>query len=143
MPPHFIRLLGQAADEAEPAPARLFAAALLRADLERWLKELAQEARDAGHTWAELGMVLDVTRQAVHKRFSNPDGPKHWRYDREAPNPQLEPMTDDDATELLVSWLSDSSEDDIAKNWSALPEEMLDKLPDAIREKVRRALDRP
>ena len=142
MPPHFIRLLGQAADTSEDAIARLLAAATLRADLDEWLKDLATDAREQGATWATLGTVLDVTRQAVQKRFSNPGGHRAWRYDTSEAEPQLRPMSDDRSVELLVEWLDGKSDAELKKNWSALPDEMLDKLPEAIREKVRRAIGR-
>jgi hypothetical protein len=39
---------------------------------EQVLKLCAQQSRDAGHTWRELGDLLGVTRQAAFQRFGKP-----------------------------------------------------------------------
>jgi hypothetical protein len=36
------------------------------------LREAVRAAREAGHTWADIGMTLGVTRQAAQTRFREP-----------------------------------------------------------------------
>ncbi|MFE7859294.1 DUF3887 domain-containing protein [Streptomyces sp. NPDC057403] len=40
------------------------------------LKLCVQQARDAGHTWQEIGDLLGVTRQAAFQRFGKPTDPR-------------------------------------------------------------------
>jgi hypothetical protein len=40
------------------------------------LKLSVQQARDAGHTWQEIGDLLGVTRQAAFQRFGKPIDPR-------------------------------------------------------------------
>jgi hypothetical protein len=40
------------------------------------LKLCVQQARDAGHTWQEIGDLLGVTRQAAFQRFGKPVDPR-------------------------------------------------------------------
>lgn len=40
------------------------------------LRRAVREARDDGATWAEIGDVLDITRQAAFKRFGSPRDPR-------------------------------------------------------------------
>ena len=40
------------------------------------LQQMVQRARDAGHTWAEVGQVLGITRQAAFQRFGRPVDPR-------------------------------------------------------------------
>jgi len=91
MPPALPNLLAQAANESEDPTARLFAAATIRAELDEWLPALAQDARDRGQTWADLGMALGVTKQAVQKRFGGEK--KAWVYDTTEPEPELREPT--------------------------------------------------
>ncbi|WP_066517216.1 DUF3887 domain-containing protein [Curtobacterium ammoniigenes] len=42
----------------------------------RVLDACVQDARDAGHTWQEIGDVLGVTRQAAFQRFGKPIDPR-------------------------------------------------------------------
>jgi len=70
IPPKLKNLVAQAAAEEKDAPERLFAAASARAELDIWLDQLAQAAKQEGHSWADLGKILGVTKQAAHKRFS-------------------------------------------------------------------------
>lgn len=67
-------LLAQALDTDRPALETLFAGATLYADVHILLGSLADEARRAGHTWADLGDVLGVTRQAAQQRFAGASG---------------------------------------------------------------------
>ncbi|HJP80701.1 MAG TPA: DUF3887 domain-containing protein [Pseudonocardiaceae bacterium] len=43
---------------------------------EQVLKLCVQQARDAGHTWQEVGDLLGVTRQAAFQRFGKPVDPR-------------------------------------------------------------------
>ncbi len=40
------------------------------------MREAVQQARRAGHTWAELGELLGTTRQAAFQRFGRPLDPR-------------------------------------------------------------------
>lgn len=64
-------LCEQATDSEASTPQRLLAAATLRGVLDEYLEALAATARSEGHTWAELGTVLGVTKQAVQKRWGS------------------------------------------------------------------------
>ncbi|MGH3152759.1 MAG: hypothetical protein ACRDOB_18790, partial [Streptosporangiaceae bacterium] len=44
--------------------------------VEAGLREAVQNARDAGHTWAEIGELLGTTRQAAFQRFGRPLDPR-------------------------------------------------------------------
>ena len=44
--------------------------------VEEGLREAVQNARDAGHTWAEIGELLGTTRQAAFQRFGRPLDPR-------------------------------------------------------------------
>lgn len=43
---------------------------------EQVLRLCVQQARDAGHTWQEIGDLLGVTRQAAFQRFGKPIDPR-------------------------------------------------------------------
>ncbi len=49
---------------------RLIAADQLAQELRVLVRELANEAHDAGCTWAEIGRALGVSRTTAHERFS-------------------------------------------------------------------------
>lgn len=61
-PPAYLDLVGQARDMDGAA--------------EQVLKLCVQQARDAGHTWQEIGDLLGVTRQAAFQRFGKPIDPR-------------------------------------------------------------------
>jgi hypothetical protein len=44
--------------------------------VEDGMREAVQQARRAGHTWAELGELLGTTRQAAFQRFGRPLDPR-------------------------------------------------------------------
>jgi hypothetical protein len=44
--------------------------------VEEGLREAVQSARQAGHTWAEIGELLGTTRQAAFQRFGRPLDPR-------------------------------------------------------------------
>ena len=51
--PHCVRLLRDLRDEAD-----------------NWLVLFVREAIERGHTWAEVGEMLGVSRQAAHERYT-------------------------------------------------------------------------
>jgi hypothetical protein len=44
--------------------------------VEDGMREAVQQARQAGHTWAEIGDLLGTTRQAAFQRFGRPLDPR-------------------------------------------------------------------
>lgn len=48
-------------------------------EVEAELQAAVQRAREAGRTWAEIGKVLGVTRQAAFQRFGRPADPRTGR----------------------------------------------------------------
>lgn len=55
-------------DEGSPV-ARLAAIARAKSDLAREESAAVRHARHHGLSWAEIGVVLGVSKQALHKRF--------------------------------------------------------------------------
>jgi uncharacterized protein DUF3887 len=64
-----------ATDSASPLTA-IGAARQLVASAETALQEAVDRARAAGHSWREIGAVLDTTRQAAFQRFGRPVDPR-------------------------------------------------------------------
>lgn len=62
-------------DDGSPLQALSVALAAVRA-AEGRLREAVDAARDAGHTWAEIGDVLGTTRQAAFQRFGRAIDPR-------------------------------------------------------------------
>lgn len=63
----------------DPALSPLDAVAVIRSlarVVEDGMREAVQMARQAGHTWAELGELLGTTRQAAFQRFGRPLDPR-------------------------------------------------------------------
>jgi len=60
--------LAEKATSQDPAVG-LRAVALLRRLLERLEAVQVQNARAKGWTWEQIALLLDVSRQAVHKKF--------------------------------------------------------------------------
>ena len=59
-----------AAGSPEPSPIeQLTALAARRRDLAREEEVAVRRARHAGMSWAEIGMLLGVTKQAMHKKY--------------------------------------------------------------------------
>jgi len=70
--------------------------------VEEGLREAVQNARQAGHTWAEIGELLGTTRQSAFQRFGRPLDPRTGA-----------PMSDTilpDAAERAVGLLADVAE---------------------------------
>ena|SRR6266568_7402384 len=42
----------------------------LRDEADQWLVLMVRDAVERGHTWAEVGALLGVTKQAAHERFA-------------------------------------------------------------------------
>jgi len=83
-PPVLIRVLSAARvalDDvpADPALTPLQTVTVVRSlarVVEDGLREAVQQARRAGHTWAEIGELLGTTRQAAFQRFGRPLDPR-------------------------------------------------------------------
>lgn len=56
-------------DEPDTPVGRLAAIARAKAELSREEAAAVRHARVHGMSWAEIGRVLGVSRQALHKRF--------------------------------------------------------------------------
>ena len=71
--------LGLLADPPGETPGALeavaFAAGAAGA-VEEGMRAVVQRAREAGHTWEEIGQVLGTTRQAAFQRFGRPTDPR-------------------------------------------------------------------
>ena len=64
---------------ADPALTPLTVVTVIRSlarVVEDGLREAVQNARQAGHTWAEIGDLLGTTRQAAFQRFGRPLDPR-------------------------------------------------------------------
>jgi hypothetical protein len=62
---------------ASPSYLDLIGGAKSAAELsDQVLRLCVQQARDAGHTWQEIGDLLGVTRQAAFQRFGKPIDPR-------------------------------------------------------------------
>lgn len=62
--------MDRCADEGLPALDRLLNAAALQQYLHGVLQALADVAREEeGHSWADVGTALSITKQAAHQRF--------------------------------------------------------------------------
>jgi Protein of unknown function (DUF3887) len=94
-----------------------------RADLgvaESRLREEVDAARDAGSTWAEIGDVLGITRQAAFQRFGRPVDPRTG----EPMNASILPGAADSAVALFVN---------IAEgNWAAVRETFDERVAQAL-----------
>jgi hypothetical protein len=63
------------------------AARAMARDVERELATAVARAREAGHTWEEIGQVLGTSRQAAFQRFGRPADPRTGRPMAEAALP--------------------------------------------------------
>lgn len=74
-----VSALGRPAEDPLSAPSYLglIGTAQRAQELSGQLLELyVQQAREAGHTWQEIGELLGVTRQAAFQRFGRPIDPR-------------------------------------------------------------------
>ncbi len=88
--------------------------------VEDGLREAVQLARQAGHTWAEIGGLLGTTRQAAFQRFGRPLDPRTGVPMAEAVLPG--------AAERAVSLLADLAEQRWEQVRSDFDQRMLDRL---------------
>lgn len=63
-----LRTLADEADSDDPYAA-LRAITRLRAELDRAEAVAVRRARNAGHSWQVIAMGLDVSKQAVHRKY--------------------------------------------------------------------------
>jgi hypothetical protein len=71
------RLLGELAGQGAGSPLDVVAAAReLSAAATAAMQAAVDRARAAGHSWREIGDVLDTTRQAAFQRFGRPVDPR-------------------------------------------------------------------
>lgn len=61
--------------QASPLAAIAFARGA-ESEIDAGLRAVVQRAREAGHTWAEIGQVLGSSRQAAFQRFARPADPR-------------------------------------------------------------------
>lgn len=62
-------------ERIEQTPAPIDCLAILEeaeANLRSHILETVRDARQAGSSWQEIGNILGISKQAAHKRFSNP-----------------------------------------------------------------------
>lgn len=109
-------------DDGSPLRALSVALAAVRAAEDR-LREAVDAARDAGHTWAEIGDILGTTRQAAFQRFGRPIDPRTG-----APmNAAILPGAADAAVGVFVS-LAEGNWDEARRDFD---EKVAQALPDA------------
>ncbi len=73
-PPEINALFDMVTDDSRPALERLLVGASLRDGLDHLLTELAQAAREEeGHSWAQVGNTLEISKQAAQQRFGKVD----------------------------------------------------------------------
>jgi hypothetical protein len=83
-PPALTRVISAARVAVDGAPVGpalepMAAVAVIRSlarVVEEGLREAVQQAREAGHTWAEIGNLLGTTRQAAFQRFGRTLDPR-------------------------------------------------------------------
>ncbi len=92
------RLLGELAGQGAGSPLDVVAAAReLSAASATAMQAAVDRARAAGHSWREIGDVLDTTRQAAFQRFGRPVDPRT----NKPMTRQTLPGAEDRAIELL------------------------------------------
>lgn len=64
-----MRSLAHALDDGDDVVAQLGALVALRREADRREAVLVRRARSRGLTWAEIAVLLGVSRQAVHKKY--------------------------------------------------------------------------
>lgn len=96
-------------------------------ELSRQVLELCvQQARDAGHTWQEIGELLGVTRQAAFQRFGKPIDPRTG-----APMEKTVTMTD--AAERAAQVLADVLGGRMEEARKSFDTRVLDAFTDEVR----------
>jgi hypothetical protein len=90
------------------------------------LRLCAQQCRDAGHTWQEIGDLLGVTRQAAFQRFGKPIDPRTGE-----PMDKTVHMTD--AAARAVTIVTDVLEDRMDQARPSFNAEVLARFTDEVR----------
>jgi hypothetical protein len=109
-------------DGTEPLGALAEALAAVR-EAESRLHDAVDTARDAGHSWSEIGEVLGTTRQAAFQRFGRPIDPRTG-----APmSAALLPGATEAAVALFVN-LAEGNWDTVRRDFDA---KVAEALPDA------------
>lgn len=93
---------------------------------EQVLKLCAQQCRDAGHTWQEIGDLLGVTRQAAFQRFGKPIDPRTGK-----PMDKTVRMTD--AAERAIKIVTDVLEDRMDEARQYFNAQVLEAFTDEVR----------
>jgi hypothetical protein len=109
-------------DGTEPLRALAEALAAVR-EAESRLHDTVDAAREAGHSWSEIGEVLGTTRQAAFQRFGRPIDPRTGS----PMNAALLPGAAEAAVELFVN-LAEGNWDAARRNFDA---KVSEALPDA------------
>ena len=113
-------------DSGEPSPRQVMRAIAATRSLsmivDDTLRSLVDQARNIGHTWAEVGDVLHVTRQAAFQRFGGPAQPR-----TQDPEAGVQPVEGaaDEALPILEHFLNERW-DDVRARFDA---RMLDQCP--------------
>lgn len=92
----------------------------------RLLELCVQQAREAGHTWQEIGGLLGVTRQAAFQRFGKPIDPRTG-----APMDKTVTMTD--AAERATRILADVLDGRMEEARMSFNTQVLDAFTDEVR----------
>jgi hypothetical protein len=121
----------QAADQVMRAIA---ATRSLDALVEETLRGLVEQARAAGHTWAQIGELLHVSRQAAFQRFGG--GPRTTSGHGAVATPVDGAV--EDALSMLEAFLEGRFEDARARFGRRMLEAISLELLADVREKVRR-----
>jgi hypothetical protein len=98
------------------------------------LRALVDQARDAGHTWAEIGEVLHVSRQAAFQRFG---GGRRQTVDEDAVDVPIDGAVED-AVPVLEAFLDGRWDDTRATFDKRMLQACSVELLADVREKVRR-----
>jgi len=109
-------------DGTQPLRALAEALAAVR-EAESRLHDAVDTARDAGHSWSEIGEVLGTTRQAAFQRFGRPIDPRTGT----PMNAALLPGATEAAVALFVN-LAEGNWDAVRRDFDA---KVADALPDA------------
>jgi hypothetical protein len=109
-------------DGTEPLRALAEALTAVR-EAESRLHHAVDAARDAGHSWSEIGEVLGTTRQAAYQRFGRPIDPRTGT----PMNAALLPGAADAAVDLFVN-LAEGNWDAARRDFDA---KVAQALPDA------------
>ena len=102
--------------------------------VEETLRGLVEQARAAGHTWAEIGELLHVSRQAAFQRFGG--GPRSTAVDGELATPV--DGAAERAVPVLEAFLDGRFEDTRASFGERMLQAVSLELLADVREKVRR-----